>query len=86
MDVNKLLIEYVVTFGWAIVAALAMSVSLAILIKVYDKLTPTLDEMEELKKGNVAVAIVMAAVILAFGYVVGQAMMGGGPVHFAPTP
>ncbi len=87
MDANKLMMEYLATFGWAIVAALSMSVSLAILTMVYDKLTPNIDETAELKKGNLAVAIVMAAVILSFGFVVGMAMSGGGPIHYtAPTP
>lgn len=86
MDVSKLLMEYAATLGWALVAALAMSVSLAILQVVYNKLTPNIDETEEIKKGNIAVAIVMAAVILSFGFVVGMAMTGGGPLHLNATP
>lgn len=59
--------------GYGVVAALIMSVALAILIKVWNWLTP-IDEWEELKKGNVAVAIVLAAVVIAFAIVVGIAI------------
>ncbi len=59
--------------GYGVVAALIMSVALGILIKVWNWLTP-IDEWEELKKGNIAVAIVLAAVILGFAIVVGIAV------------
>ncbi len=85
MNLNQLMMEYLATVGWALVAALSMSISMAILQVVYNKLTPNIDETEELKKGNLAVAIVMGAVILSFGFVVGMAVSGGGPVHFPPA-
>ena len=52
-----------------------MSLSLGILLFVWDKMTPSIDEFEELKKGNIAVAIVMAAVIMAFAIVVAAMML-----------
>lgn len=58
-------------FAWTIAAALAMGVSLGIVIKIFDAFTPGLDEVEELRKGNVAVGVVMAAVVLATGIVIG---------------
>jgi len=76
MDFNALLMEFARDIGWAVVASVAMSISLGILLAVYDKLTPRLDEMEELKKGNIAVAIVVAAVILSYGFVVGMIVHG----------
>ena len=54
---------------WALVASVAMSCSLGILLFIFDKMTPNIEEFEELKKGNIAVAIVMAAVILAFSLI-----------------
>jgi len=39
-------------------------------INVLDKITTDIDEMAELKKGNVAVAIVMAGVLLAVSFVI----------------
>lgn len=49
-----------------------MSLSLTILVKVWNRITP-IDEWEELKKGNIAVAIVLAAVIIAFAIVISSA-------------
>lgn len=59
-------------FGYGIGGALMMSLSLTILVKVWNRITP-IDEWEELKKGNIAVAIVLAAVIIAFAIVISSA-------------
>jgi uncharacterized membrane protein YjfL (UPF0719 family) len=59
--------------GYGLVSALVMSIALGLLIKVWNWLTP-IDEWEELKKGNIAVAIVVAAVIIAFAIVVSVAV------------
>lgn len=65
-----ILIRFLVMIGWALVAAISMSLAMGILLKVYDMMTP-IDEWEEIRKGNIACGIIMAAVILAFGLVVG---------------
>jgi uncharacterized membrane protein YjfL (UPF0719 family) len=67
----ELWLDYLKTFGWGIVGAVTMAVSLWILLKVFTWLTPV-DEWEELKKGNLGIAIIMAAVILGFAIVVGS--------------
>ena len=59
--------------GYGVVAALIMSLALAICVKVWSWLTP-IDEWEEIKKGNVAAAIVVAAVIIGFAIVVSTAI------------
>ena len=64
-----LLLEYLKTFGWGVIGAITMAVSLWILLRVFTWLTPV-DEWEELKKGNLGIAIVMAAVIVGFAIVV----------------
>ena len=64
-----LLVDYLKTFGWGVVGAITMAVSLWILLRVFTWLTPV-DEWEELKKGNLGIAIVMAAVIVGFAIVV----------------
>jgi uncharacterized membrane protein YjfL (UPF0719 family) len=66
---------YMLAYGFA--AALIMSLALGLLIKVWNWLTPV-DEWEELKKGNIAVAIVLAAVIIGFAIVVSTAIS---PAH-----
>ena len=66
----ELWLDYLKTFGWGVVGAVTMAVSLWILLKVFTWLTPV-DEWAEVKKGNLAVAIIMAAVIVGFAIVVG---------------
>ncbi len=65
----ELLLDYLKTFGWGVTGAITMAVSLWILLKVFTWLTP-IDEWEEMKKGNLGVAIILAAVIIGFGLVV----------------
>jgi uncharacterized membrane protein YjfL (UPF0719 family) len=77
--------EALKTLVWALVASVAMSLSLGLLMFVWDKMTPRVDEWEELKKGNVAVAIVMAAVILTFGIVIASVLHQGITIQ-PPTP
>ena len=64
-----LLLDYLKTFGWGVIGAITMAVSLWILLRVFTWLTPV-DEWEELKKGNLGIAIVMAAVIVGFAIVI----------------
>jgi uncharacterized membrane protein YjfL (UPF0719 family) len=64
---------------WGVVGILTMVLSLWILLLVFTWLTPV-DEWEELKKGNLAIAIVMAAVIIGFALVISSAIA---PPNFA---
>ena len=61
----EILGEYLKLIGWGIVGILTMVLSLWIVLLVFTWLTPV-DEWEELKKGNLAMALVMAAVIISF--------------------
>ena len=65
----RMLGHYLIVVGSGLVGALTMAVALALLLRVFTWLTPV-DEWAELKSGNLGIAIVMAAVILAFGLVV----------------
>jgi uncharacterized membrane protein YjfL (UPF0719 family) len=69
----RLLTDYLVTLGWGIVGALTMAIALVLLLRVFTWLTP-IDEWAELRNGNVGVAVVLAAVIIAFALVVAGAM------------
>ena len=66
-----LIVDYLKAFGWGLVGAITMAVSLWLLLKVFTWLTPV-DEWEELRKGNLGIAIIMAAVIIGFAIVVGS--------------
>ena len=67
---KMVILQYLVTVGWAIAGAISMGIGLGVALRVFTALTPKLNEMEELRKGNLAVAIVLAAVILAMGAVI----------------
>ncbi len=59
-----------------IVAIVLAVVAIYIAINVLDKITKNIDEMEELKKGNVAVAVLMAGVLIAVSFVVQAGVSG----------
>lgn len=66
--------EYLFTFGWALVGAVSMAVALAVMLKVFNWLTPV-DEWEEIRKGNIAVAIAVASVVLGTAIVIGNTII-----------
>jgi uncharacterized membrane protein YjfL (UPF0719 family) len=65
---------YLITFGWAIVASVAMGIGIIITLKLFDLSTRNVDEWELIKQGNMAMATVLAAVIIALGLVVSSAV------------
>jgi putative membrane protein len=67
------LIEYLRTFGWALVGALSMALAFVLMMKIFNILTP-FNEWEEIKKGNIAVAITVASVIFSAAIVISQAI------------
>lgn len=69
----RVLTDYLVALGWGIVGALTMAIALVLLLRVFTWLTP-IDEWAELRNGNMGVAVVLAAVIIAFALVVAGAM------------
>jgi len=75
MDAVGFLLQYLGTFGWALVGAVSMGIGLAVALKIFTVLTPGIDEIEELKKGNMGVAVVLAAVIISMGIVVAITVM-----------
>jgi uncharacterized membrane protein YjfL (UPF0719 family) len=70
VDVKSFLLNALFAILWAIVAAICFAIIIPIVLKLYNLLTPGVDEMEELKKGNVAVAIVLLGFILSMTLVV----------------
>lgn len=57
------LIQLAVGLGFAMLAVYAG-------LRIFDKLTAGLDEMAELKRGNVAVGVLMGAVVIAYATVI----------------
>ena len=64
---------------WTIIAVNFLYAVLGVVLmflayKVIDRLTPEVDFAEELRKGNVAVAIFVAAIFLAIAIIIGGAL------------
>ena len=70
MDLTQLLTAYAVTFGWAVVGSVAMAVGVLLALKIFTLATHRVDEWELIKANNTSMAIILAALILAIGYVV----------------
>lgn len=69
-DIVSIAINMVFAVLWSIVAAIGFGLAISIGLKILNVLTPGFNEWEELKRGNVAVAILWAAFTLAVAIVV----------------
>lgn len=65
---------YLITFGWALVGSISMGVGIIIALKLFDLSTTRIDEWELIRQGNISMAVVLAAIILALGIVVSSAI------------
>ena len=65
LDLIRVLINMALAVAWTVVAGVSFAVVIPIGIRLFNALTPGLDELEELKKGNMAVAIVFATFIVS---------------------
>jgi uncharacterized membrane protein YjfL (UPF0719 family) len=70
VDLTRILINMALAIVWAMVAGISFSIVIPIGIRLFNALTPGLDEMEELKKGNLAVALVFATFIISLTAIV----------------
>jgi uncharacterized membrane protein YjfL (UPF0719 family) len=64
---------------WTIIGVNYLYAALGVLLmwlsyRLFDRLTPEVDFAEELKKGNIAVAIFIAALFIAIALIVGRAL------------
>jgi hypothetical protein len=64
------LMMYLRGIGWAIVAAIGFSFGVGLAIKVFDMLSKDIDEWEEIKKGNIGVALIIVSLIIMVGLLV----------------
>lgn len=69
LDLTAQLIEYLRAIGWALTASIGFSVGVAIAIFIFNKLTE-IDEWEEIKNGNLGVALIEVALIIMIGLIV----------------
>ena len=72
-DTINQLREFGFTVAWALVASVAMGLSLGLLIKFFDWMTPV-NEWNQIRNGNIAMGLILAAVIISFGFVVAMTL------------
>ncbi len=53
------------SFAWALTAAISFAIAMGLSIKVFDWMTKDINEWEEIKKGNIGVALIFVAMILS---------------------
>ena len=53
-----LLTQYLRAIGWSVAAAVGFAFGIGIALKVFDMLSTDIDEWEEIKKGNMGVALI----------------------------
>ncbi len=66
--------DYIQSILWGISGAVTMAITLPLLLFVFSKFTP-IDEWAEIKKGNMAVGVIMAAVVIGFAVVTGLSII-----------
>jgi len=76
MGIENLLISIGIAVAQLIIGLVLAMGSVYLGIKMFDKLTDGIDEMKELQKGNVAVAILLGAIILSIANVVEGGVYG----------
>jgi uncharacterized membrane protein YjfL (UPF0719 family) len=71
---EQVFLSYLITFGWAIVGSVSMGLGIIIAVKMFELATHRVDEWELIKQNNIAMAIIMAAVILSVALVIAAAI------------
>jgi uncharacterized membrane protein YjfL (UPF0719 family) len=72
MAIEDYLVMLAVGLGKLVLAIILAVLAQYIAIRMFDWLTKDIDEMAELKKGNVAIAVVLAAVVLSVATIIGS--------------
>ncbi len=70
IDFGRVAEQVLLALLWSIVGAIVFSIIIALAMRVFSILTPGLDEMAELRKGNIAVGLVAAGFVLTVTIVV----------------
>ena len=70
LDLNAQLNEYLRAIGWALTASIGFSLGVAIAVFIFNKLSGEIDEWQEIKNGNIGVALIEVALIVMIGIIV----------------
>jgi hypothetical protein len=65
IDWGNLMLNMGLAVLWTVVAVISFAIAIPVAMRLFNALTPGLDEMEELEKGNMAVALVYAFFIVS---------------------
>ena len=71
---NEIFTAYLVTAGWALVGSISVGIGILIALKLFTVSTRSVDEWKLIKEGNIAMAIILAAVIISLGLVIASAV------------
>jgi len=71
---NEIFTAYLVTAGWALVGSISVGIGILIALKLFTISTRAVDEWKLIKEGNLAMAIILAAVIISLGLVIASAV------------
>ena len=69
-DYGQILLNALFLLFWVVVAGVAFAIMAPIAMRVFNRVTPGIDEMAELRNGNMAVAVVQGATIVAMALLV----------------
>ena len=67
LGLEETLLQYLRAVGWSITAAVGFAFGVGIALKVFDWLSTEIDEWEEIKKGNMGVALIFISLIVMVG-------------------
>ena len=70
LGLEESLLQYLRAVGWSITAAVGFAFGVGIALKVFDWLSTEIDEWEEIKKGNMGVALIFISLIVMVGLLV----------------
>ena len=70
LGLEETLLQYLRAVGWSVTAAVVFAFGVGIALKVFDWLSTDIDEWEEIKKGNMGVALIFISLIVMVGLLV----------------
>ena len=70
LDWGMILNQNIRAIGWSIAASVGFAFGIGIALKVFDLLSTDIDEWEEIKKGNMGVALIFISLIVMVGLLV----------------
>jgi uncharacterized membrane protein YjfL (UPF0719 family) len=82
---QQVLLDYLITFGWAIIGSVSMGLGIILALKMFDFSTRDVDEWELIKQGNIPVAIILASVVISLGIVISAAISPQGRGQIVPV-